>query len=276
MMKRIASLLTVLALLMCLTLSVCADAVTCITDNAGLLTSEEIAALEEKAAQLTETYGIHAVVLTVASLDGARAQDYADDFYDHNGYSEDGVLFLLVMAEREWYISTCGNVIYALTDYGIQQLGDEVVPYLSNALWYEGFDAFLDSLPAYLDARENGAPVDGFADYSGDYYHGDREEVVYYEEDTSPSLLLSLLAGVVVAAVVVAGMRGSMNTKRSQRSAGDYMTKGSWNLTQHSDIFLYSNVTKTRKQEPPKNTGGGSSVHRSSGGRRHGGGGGRF
>ena len=219
------------------------------------------------------------VLLTVETTGYQSAQGYADDFYEDNGYgqgsSNSGILFLLAMEEREWYISTCGKVIYAVTDYGIQQLGESVVPYLSAGRWYEGFAEFLASLPSFLDACEQGAPVDGYADYSGDYYHGDREEAVYYEE-TAPSFLLSLLAGLAAAGISIAVMRASMNSKRPQRSAGDYLQKDSWNLYQHRDLFLYSNVTKTRRQEPKPSSGGGSSVHRSSGGRRHGGGGGKF
>lgn len=276
MMKRITSLLTALALFLCLSLTVFAQELPFVADHAGLLFPDEITALEEKAAELSQSYGIQPVILTVDSLEGRRAQDYADDYYDQTGYGDDGVLFLLAMAEREWYISTCGSVIYALTDYGIQQIGENVVYYLGEGLWYEGFACFLDSLNVYLDAYENGTVHDGYADHSGDYYHGDREETVYYGEEYEPSFLLSLMCGMIVAALVVFSMRRSMNTKRARRAAGEYLVEGSWALTQHSDIFLYSNVTKTRKQEPRTSSGGGSSVHRSSGGRRHGGGGGRF
>ena len=180
------------------------------------------------------------------------------------------------MAEREWYISTSGNMRYALTDYGIQQVGESMVPYLAEGQWYEGFCLFLDSLPVYLDALANGSPVDGFADYSGEYYHGDQDEILYYEEESAPSLLLSLLCGMVISGIVILVMRFTMNTKRQQHCATAYMIDGSWNLTQHRDMFLYSNVTKTRKQEPSNKSGGGSSVHRSSSGRSHGGGGGKF
>lgn len=276
MTKRITSLLTVLAMLFCLAVSANAQEISFVADHAGLLSSDEIAALEETAAALTEEYGIHAVILTVDSLEGQRAQDYADHFYDQNGYRDDGILFLLAMAEREWYISTCGNVIYAITDYGVQQLGEGVLPYLSDGDWFHGFVYFLDALPLYLDAYEQGVPVDGYADFSGDYYHGDQDEIVYYEEEFEPSLLLSLLCGMIVAGIVLLVMRRSMNTRRPQHAAGDYLVDGSWALTQHHDLFLYSNVTKTRKQEPKSSSGGGSSVHRSSGGRSHGGGGGRF
>ena len=275
MMKKMTSLLLAVLLLMCLALPVGANSVSHIADDAGLLYFEEIAALEEKAAGLYATYGIDAVILTIDSLGGVSAQDYADDYYDHNGYGADGVLFLLAMEEREWYISTCGTVIYALTDYGIQQLGEGVLPYLSAGSWYDGFDFFLDQLPYYLDAYGAGTPVDGYADYSGDYYHGQQDQVVYYPQEKEPSFLLSLLIGLAVGGIAIAVMRTMMNTKRAQRGASAYMKEGSWNLSMYRDIFLYSNVSKTRRQQS-SSSGGGSSVHRSSGGRSHGGGGGRF
>lgn len=276
MIKRIAAISIALILFLSLALSVSAHVISYIVDKAALLSSEEVSVLEEKATQLADRYSIHAVILTIDSLNGSRAQDYADDYYDQAGYGDDGVLFLLSMAEREWYISTCGKSIYALTDYGIQQIGESVLPFLADGLWFDGFEHFLDSLPVYLDALESGTPIDGQADYSGDYYHGDQEEIVYYEEEFTPWFPFSLLCGIVVAGVALLIMRLGMNTKRARRCASEYMIDNSWNLTQHSDIFLYSNVTKTKKQEPSQNKGGGSSVHRSSSGRSHGGGGGKF
>ena len=250
-----------------------------ISDEAGLLSPDEITVLEEKAADLASSYNIDPVILIVHSLRGDSPQDYADDYYDNTGYREDGVLFLLAMEERDWYISTSGNMIFALTDYGIQQLGEMVVPYFAEGYWAEGFLTFLDTVPDYLDSYKNGAPIDGYADYSGDDYHGQQEEVLYYEEESSPNFFYSLFAGLAAAGISISVMRSSMNTKRAQRTAGAYMDEGSWNLYQHSDLFLYSNVTKTRRQESNSggnNKGGGSSVHRSSSGRRHGGGGGKF
>ncbi len=274
-MKKLTSLALAIFLLSCMILPVRADYNYYVIDNAGLLYPEEIADLEANAAALSEDYGIDVVILTVDSLAGKTAQNYADDYYDTNGYSEDGLLFLLAMEEREWYISTCGSVIYALTDYGIQQLGEDILPYLSSGAWYDGFCSFLDGLPYYLDAYQTGSPIDGYADYSGDYYHGQQDEVVYYDQESQPSFLLSLLIGLTVGGVVILIMRAAMNSKRAQRSASVYLKDGSWKLYTHQDIYLYSNVTKTRRQQN-SSSGGGSSAHRSSGGRSHGGGGGRF
>ena len=276
MPKKITSLLLAVLLLSCLVLPASANDGRYVIDEAGLLYPEEAAALEEKAAALSASYDIDAVILTVDSLGSATAQDYADDYYDTNGYGENGVLFLLAMEEREWYISTCGTAIYALTDYGIQQLGEGILPYLSSGYWYDGFCFYLESVPYYLDAYLSGNPADGYADNSGDYYHGQQDEIVYYPREKQPSFLLSLVIGLAVGGIAVLIMRFTMNTKRAQRGASVYLKDGSWNLHTHHDIFLYSNVSKTRRQQSTSGGGGGSSVHRSSGGRSHGGGGGRF
>ncbi len=278
MLKKLTSLLLTLLLLNGLPLRVCAQANNFIVDDAGLLYADEAADLEQKAASLSESYGIDIIILTVDSLGGARAQDYADNFYDTQGYGDDGLLFLLAMEEREWYISTCGTVIYVLTDYGIQQLGEGILPYLSAGYWYGGFCAFLESLPYYLDAYASGDPVDGHGDYSGDYYHGQRDEIVHYPREHQPNFLLSLIIGLAVGGISVLVMRSTMNMKRAQRGASVYLKDGSWNLHTHRDIYLYSNITKTLRQQNTSSgsRGGGSSVHRSSGGRSHGGGGGRF
>ena len=276
MVRKIASVLIALLLVLSVMVSVSAEEICYVTDEAGLLSTQETAVLEEKAATLNSTYGIHAVILTVDSLGGSRPQDFADDYYDNSGYGDDGVLFLLAMEERDWYISTSGKLIYALTDYGIQQIGEGSVSCFADGGWFDGFCYFLDTLPVYLDALEDSAPIDGEADDSGSFYHGDQEEIVYYEEAFTPYFPFSLFCGIVAAGITVLIMRLCMHTKRPRRCAGEYMVDGSWKLTQHRDLFLYSNVTKVRKQDPPENKGGGSSVHKSSGGRSHGGGGGKF
>lgn len=250
-----------------------------VVDQANLLESTEETALNMAAAELSTEYKMDIAVLTLENLNGKTAQDYADNYYDAN-YSENGILFLLAMDEREWYITTYGNGVYALTDYGIQAVGEIVVGYFSDGYYYDGFCTYLDEVEDYLRAYANGTPIDGYADYSGDYYHGDREEVVYYEADVPQGtiFLIALGIGLVSAAVIVVIMRAAMNTKRPQRSAEVYLKSGSFHLYNHKDIFLYSNIKKVRRQQNNNSSGrgGGSSVHRSSSGRRHGGGGGKF
>ena len=116
MKHKLICLILCLLLLPSLFLSVGAEQ-QYVIDNADLMSSSEEAALEEKAQALRQEYGMDVVILTVDSLDGKRPQDYANDYYDYNGYSEDGVIFILSMEKRDRYISTCGNAAYVLTDY---------------------------------------------------------------------------------------------------------------------------------------------------------------
>ena len=276
--KLLSILLTVLLFLSFPVHAIAAENLPMIIDNANILSPDEEIALENQAQQLRQTYEYDIVILTVDSLEGKSAQEFADDFYDEHGYGYDeegsGLLFLLAMNEREWYISTCGKAIYTFTDYGIQSLGEVCFSYLDNENYITVFSAYLSFLPEYFHAYDEGAVIDGHADYSGNYYHGTREDLVYYEEK-HPNILLSLVIGFVTASVVILIMRSSMNTKRKQTNASGYLKSGSFHLKGCQDLFLYSNVSKVRRQQTNTSSGS-SSVHSSSGGRRHGGGGGRF
>ncbi len=279
-MRKLLSIFLILLLLAALPVTVHAEELLpLVIDYAGVLKTEQWIDLAVKATTLQTTYQMDVVIVIEGSLGGKPAQEAADDYYDQRGYAEDGILFLLAIEEREWYISTSGDAIDALTDYGIQASMETPLTHFAYGGYYKGLSAWLDGLSYYLTAYQLGTPVDGDADYSGDYYHGDREESEYYQEDFPPNLLLSLIIGLAAAGITVAVMRSSMNTKLPQRGAANYMKAGSFHMRTRQDLFLYSNISKVRKQQNTGSagrSGGGSSVHRSSGGRRHGGGGGRF
>jgi uncharacterized protein len=65
-------------------------------------------------------------------------------------------------------------------------------------------------------------------------------------------------------------MKAQLKSVR-QQNAGDYVKKGSMQLTDSGDYFMYRRVVRTAL---PKNNS--SSTHSSSSGRSHGGGGGKF
>lgn len=254
-MKKTTIVLFV-SLLLVLVLPVSAWAnISRVVDQALLLTTEQAAALEEKAADVQSTYETEILILTVNTLNGVSAEEYADAYYVSAGFPDNGVLLLLAMAEREWYIYTSGSAIYAFSDRDIQALGGSLADHLGSGNYYQAFDAYLAELPGYL--RQVDASTDG--SLSG----------------TEPSLPLSILIGAIAAAVVVLIMVSSMNTKRKQAGASGYMHDGSFRLNICQDLFLYSKVDKVRKQETTSSDGK-TTVHRSSGGRSHGGGGGKF
>lgn len=264
-----------------------------VIDDANLLTAAEESALEQKANALSDAYQMDVVILTVWSLDGKSAETYADDYFDSNGYGigndHSGILFLLSMEYRDWYMSTCGDTVYAVTDYSIQSIFEEISWYLADGRYYEAFNAYLNQLEYYFNAYTQGDPVDGFKDpYEGPgtYYPGSYDDIVYYDDPVelvfSVKLLISLAIGGAVGGISIMVMRGQMNTAVAQYGAQSYMKQGTYHLYQHQDIFLYQNISRVRRTQSSSggsrggSYGGGSRVHRSSSGRRHGGGGGKF
>ena len=63
------------------------------------LTDSEEQELNTELDEISEKQQCDVVVVTENSLDGKSAQDYADDFFDYNGYGygdeDSGVLFLI-------------------------------------------------------------------------------------------------------------------------------------------------------------------------------------
>lgn len=256
-----------------------------IVDNADLITDSQEAELEDLAGSIADQFGIHPIIVTVNSLGGKTPEAFADDYYDTFYGYEDGVLFLLAMDTRDWAISTCGDSIYALTDYGLQSLFSSISGYLSQNDYYDAFDTYLNELPTYFQAFRDGSPIDGSqVGYTGPgtYEPGSGDHVVHYDRkpdagDYLRIILVSLVIGAGVGGIAIAVMRGQMNTAKAQQNAGRYLTEGSYNLTRRMDVFLYSRVNRTRRvKDNGGGGGGGSSVHHSSGGRSHGGSHGKF
>lgn len=289
-MKKILSL--ILCLLLAVGMIPFAQASTPkVIDDAGLLTDSQRQKLEEKAQQIADEYDMDVVIVTVWSLNGKSAEAYADDYFDDNGYGigsdYSGTLFLLSMKYRDWAISTCGDSIYALTDYGIELLFESCKDYLSDDDYYRAFDVYLDQLAGFYRAYEDGNPIDGYHNSDVDDYiiydPNDSAGVLHYDQkpttaDLIRMVVIGVVVGLAIGALVLLVMRGSMNTFRPQRNASSYIPDGSFRLTQSRDVFLYSNVTKTRRESSSSggSRGGGSSIHRSSSGRSHGGRSGKF
>lgn len=244
MKKTIASLLFCLLLLTVLVLPVSAKSGQ-VLDYAILMSTEEAVSLADHFSDFRNSYGLDIVILTVPNLMNTPIDQFADDFYDNNGYSEDGLLFLLDMGSRQWYISTSGTAVEMLSDRDLEKIGEKVAPCFSDGRYYDGFSKFLDILPGYLDTEKN----------------------------IGINLFLSLAVGAGIAGIALLVMRSTMNSKNPQRSAAAYTVENSYHLRRHLDLFLYSNVSKRAK---PKNDSSDSSTHRSSSGRTHGGRGGSF
>lgn len=237
-----------------------------VIDDAGLIKSSDEKKLDKKIKNIQKDK-FDVVILTVKSLDGKSAQDYADDYYDNNDYGLDneksGVLFLVSKGDRKYHISTKGAGIKAFTDYGIGRIKEEIKPYLSDGDYFNACDEFLNITKDFVKAYKDGTPYDTDNPYN--------EEIDYVILE-----VIALVIAFVIALISVGIMRLRMNTAKPKGTAMEYIKKGSFKLTSEKDIFMYSTVTKTAKPKDNDNSAGGSTTHVSSSGSEHGGGGGSF
>lgn len=237
-----------------------------VIDDAGLIKASDEKELDKKIKNIQKDK-FDVVILTVKSLDGKSAQDYADDYYDNNDYGLDneksGLLFLVSKGDRKYHISTKGAGIKAFTDYGIGRIKEEIKPYLSDGDYFNACDEFLNITKDFVKAYKEGTPYDTDNPYN--------EEIDYVILE-----VIALVIAFVIALISVGIMRLRMNTAKPKGTAMEYIKKGSFKLTSEKDIFMYSTVTKTAKPKDNDNSAGGSTTHVSSSGSEHGGGGGSF
>lgn len=160
-----------------------------LVDRAHLLSDSQAEALSKRLAEIGTAYRCDVVVVTVNSLEGKTAEAYADDWFDYHGYgygatptangttvNGDGILLLVSMEDRDYWVSTSGYAIKAFTDYGIQEyLEPMFLTYLSSGDYGEALDRFADGCSELLKMARDGDPYDCFHIVTDEGYLSDGE-----------------------------------------------------------------------------------------------------
>ena len=223
-----------------------------VVDNADTLSAAEKADLERQSAAIASKYGFDLVIVTEKDIGGARARDYADDFFDKGGYGEDGSLFLRVTGSRDYWFSTSGRGIKMLNNTAFKKLESDIGGFLDSNDLEGASRAFINAWEEFLELDANG-----------------RSYNFFYRWNAVLVLIAWVLAG-LIGFYVVWFWKKEMNTAIPQKQADPYIVPGSLAFTGKKDSFLYTSVTKTKRDSSTK-----KGIHTGSSGRSHGGGGGR-
>ena len=270
MKQKITGIL--LAVLLCLSavLPVCAadgfvDEYYRANDSAGLLSYEEEQALNEKLDEISVRQKMDVTLITVDGLNGYSVSDYAEQVYEYcnfgYGSDKDGVLLLISMEDRDWYMATHGYGITVFTDAGIEYIGEQIKPDLSDGNYSEAFQTYADLCDSFITQAREGKPYD----------NGNLPR----KSLSSVWIFVSAGIGILLALIMVASMNAQLKTVRLQPTANRYVKNGSLKLTESRDMYLYHVVTRTPKPKEERRSTG-SSTHESSSGSSYGGGGGKF
>lgn len=238
-----------------------------LVDQADLLTEEEEANLLEKLDEISERQNCDVVVATVNSLEGKTAEAFADDTYDYNGYgfgeTRDGILLLISMEERDWWLSTCGEGITIFTDAGLDYIAEKFTPMLSNEKYNNAFLKYAELSDKFITQAATGEPYD----------------VGNMPKGTVSSFWIigDLVIGCLIALGMANRKKKRLKTVKKKTEATDYAVAGTLMFRASSDHMINKRVTtRTISSSDNSDRSGGSSTHTSSSGTTHGGTGGKF
>ena len=231
-----------------------------LVDNAGLLDPSQAQTIREMLDRVSETYNFDLVIVTEKNIGSSRPMDYADDFFDYNGYGfgddNDGCLLLQVAESRDYWFSTTGRGIGVYNEIAFDKVESLVLKNLKKDNYFEAYRAFIKTSEEFLKLDARGRS------YNFLHYYSSVFLAVFW--------ILSLLIGLIVVSVWKRGMNNAL----LKTQAASYIVPNTLSITERRERFLYSTVSKTARASSSSSGGGGS--HTSSSGSSHGGRGGKY
>ena len=243
MMKKLFVCL-ILCLSLCMGFAISASAESYnVSDAAGLLSYEQLAALDEQSKTVSEYYdcGVYIVIVDdYKSYVPGSIADFSEAVYKSYdlGYGEgrNGILLALSMAERDYDLCAYGDwAHYAFTDYGKDKLSETFLDNFRNNDWFGGFNDYIANSVSLMDLAKNGNPLDTII----------YEEVPEVPGWTPTELMLIIFVPCLIALGVCSMYRAQMKTAKRQFFAMPYVDESRSHMRVNTDHFLSRNVVRT-------------------------------
>ncbi|MGI5065965.1 TPM domain-containing protein [Treponema putidum] len=231
-----------------------------LVDDAGVLQPEVFAKIEKHLKTVSQKSGSDAVVVIVSDAGEKSPQDYADDYFDYNGYGQgskkEGSLLLIITGDgtpgtRHAHISTHGEkTIKTITDSTVERLLDSLIDGgLKENDYLSGIESYLNTL-------------------------GRR----FYNSLSLLEILLSLGLAILVF------LSKFLGTLKKYKNKGNFAAAPFYDVNKNSlvsfatvnDTFLSTNTVSHVIESNRNSSGSNSTTHTSSSGETHGGGGRSF
>lgn len=225
-----------------------------IYDDANLLTDEEVADLEEKAAVYYDEWETDFIILTTNDADGKDIKQYMGDFTDElaekfNRTEDNMVVLTMDMKSRDVTVNGFGLGEKYVDNKRSESIRNKITPDLSNENYYDAFILFFESSHEYLGITPGMNP-----------------DSIFF------NTYIQLAIAVVLAGVIVFFMAYNSGG-RVTVSGKTYMDQENSRVISKSDRYIRKTVTRTKKPSN-NNSGGGGGI--TGGGRSYSGSRGKF
>lgn len=123
-----------------------------LNDNANLLDNKEKDSINKRLDAVRNSCSFDIVILTTNTFDGKIVDDYADDYYVSNGYSDDGCILVLNMESREWYIAAYGKGKGVIdSESGEESISKQFLPKLKENKYKDSMISFINQVERLID-----------------------------------------------------------------------------------------------------------------------------
>ena len=246
------------------------DASEKIYDFANLFTDSEELELYQEVSTFISNTNLDLVIVTISdntkynlgSYDNL-AMIYADDFYDYNDFDYNGVLYLIDMETRVFYISTSGTALLYYDSDRIEDTLSSIDNSMYNGNYKESITIMIANLKRYYDLG-----------YSANSNYTISKGMVVRK---TPYLLF-ILVGLIVSLITTFSLAKRNKKVKLAVDSDTYLAKNGIKITRRQDNYLRSDTVSHYSPISSDSGGssGGSSFHSGSSGMSHGGGGHHF
>ena len=142
-----------------------------VTDQAGVLSPDELAALEAKLVAIDDSSSNQIAVVILSSLEGQPKEEYANKLFREwgigNKKTNNGVLVLVAIQDRQIKIEVGYGLEGAIPDItALSIIDNDIKPAFKAGAYYEGLDKATDDLAKaavgeYKEARKKKRKSDG-------------------------------------------------------------------------------------------------------------------
>lgn len=226
-------------------------------DNGKLFDKEQQKEFKQECLSIKNQHDINTIILT-DGIDHGDPQTFVEDFYDKNADElGDAIILYINMVERGVRIDGFGSCEFIFDNDTIDDILDEITPYLADEDCYEATTAFLDNVKAYCEVEET---------FAG------KEDELTLGMMSLIALGISLLIGGISVGVMLYQSSAKMTA-----TGANYLDPKHARILGHWERYIRTTTTRIPKPKDNNNNndfGGGGGI--SSGGHSHSGGGRSF
>ena len=255
-----------------------------IYDFSNILSDEEEKEILEKINAFKDKTDFDLVIYTYdyEYSDDDDNKYFADDFYDFNDFSKNGVmLFRNTYAEDPYFdVLSFGEAQLYFYDDRLDEILDYIYDDIHDGRYLDGIDGMISKLNSFYDSGKlDGYFIDntGHLRNSKDYYIDENGKLVKKRHFFAP-VFPALIFSAIVTAITMSIMVSKNKMIRVATKATEYVDRKSIKYQQNEDKFITTSTTRTRISSDSSSGGGGghssftghSGGGFSSGGGRHG------